>query len=345
MLKTPIIIIACSLVISGCGTMAGAVFLGDFSVFNAKVTGQIAARPASGEAQTLAFDDCMSGEPEGFFGVELVSTNAPAVLRVTEDPIEGTRARITRSGKTATFTAAGCSVLQARIAKTGTKINGTTLLDGEVTVDCRDGDGASYAGIVSFSSCHVSPHAMEVVASLEGGGARTTAQVASAVPIPNHTEVPTLPEPIKSLSVRPHVRIIGAVTGGETVSSAAASSLENARGFLREIGWHVVEDATADIEVEMAYTGHVAFTETPTSLTIIAPSGEDAAITLRSGTEIIDTIPRGPHVVRCDIPARADRLAQCVARVQAWSSARLERLLASSQTLASFAKKRLSRVE
>ena len=154
-----------------------------------------------------------------------------------------------------------------------------------------------------------------------------------------------MPEPTKSLSVRPHVRIIGAVTGAETVSSAAASCLENARGLLREIGWHVVDDATADIEVEMTCTGHVAFTETPTSLTIFAPPGEDAAITLRSGTEIIDTIPRGPHVVRCDMPERADRLAQCAARVQAWLSARLERLLASSQALESFAQKRLSRVD
>jgi hypothetical protein len=158
-------------------------------------------------------------------------------------------------------------------------------------------------------------------------------------------EVPTLPFPIKSLSVRPHVRIIGAVTGGDTVSSAAAISLENARGFFREIGWRIVDDATADIDVELAYTGHVAFTETPTSLTIFAPPGEDAAITLRSGTTIIDTIPRGPHVVRCDMPESADRLAKCAERIQAWSSARLERLLESSQALASFAQKRLSGVD
>jgi hypothetical protein len=45
------------------------------------------------------------------------------------------------------------------------------------------------------------------------------------------------------------------------------------------------------------------------------------------------------------MPERADRLAQCAARVQAWLSARLERLLASSQALESFAQKRLSRVD
>ena len=319
--------------ICGCDPMTAAALRGDMSFFRAKVQGQIVAQSPAGGAQVIAFDDCMSGEGEGFFGVELVSSNAPAVLRVAQDPIEGTRARLARPGATGTL--ASCT--QAVINKTGTQISRTTLLEGKVIVDCRGDDGTTYSGTIAFSSCHSSPHAVEVMAALGVAGMGASAELAAAVPLPEVVDLPRLPLPVSELSVRPHVRVVEAIGSSD---SGARECLEQARTFMHGMGWRVVDDDSADLEVEMGCTGHVTLIETAHTLGIVLPPADGPSITLRAGGQVIDTVAAGPRALRCDMPSSADRTRQCAARARAWKEAQVEGALASSQPLAAFAKSR-----
>ena len=307
--------------------------------FKPRVEGQLASQPPGGASTSMTFDDCQSGEPEGFFGVDLVSREAPAVLRVTRDAIDGTRMRLTRAGgQSVALDAKECSLLQADLDKTGTKINGVTLLQGKVALDCHTPDGASLAGVVSFASCHRSATAGPVVASLSGISLTPDTEMAAATALPDHVDVPSLPAAVRALTVRPRARIVGPTVDGETPAAAEAACLDNARSFCREVGWNVREDGRADLEVEVACSGHVMFRENPTAIEIVLPPTDQPSIVLRSKGAVVDTVPVGPRGLRCDLPGPSEaRTRTCVERAQSYGTARLAGLLAKSPALSAFA--------
>ena len=158
-----------------------------------------------------------------------------------------------------------------------------------------------------------------------------------AVVLPEHTDVPTLPDGLRGLAVRATTHVVGGTLLAEAPGAAQKECLDHARTFLEHIGWRVVEDGTADLEVDMACTGHVTLLDTPTALQIVLPANAGPSITLRANGAVVDTIPRGPNTLRCDLPASADRTPTCAARASEWTSGRLEGLSAASAPLAAFA--------
>jgi hypothetical protein len=117
-------------------------------------SGQVVVRGA-GAPVTESLEICASGEPQGFFGVDLSNEAGDVVLRVAQDPIDGPRARLQRPGaEPARLEQASCSVLTATIEKTGTRNNNVTLLEGQVALDCKLADGTSVVAEARFSRCH-----------------------------------------------------------------------------------------------------------------------------------------------------------------------------------------------
>jgi hypothetical protein len=120
-----------------------------------KIVGHAVTHAPSGQVREVAFDDCASGQSKGFVGVDLISTDGPTLLRIVQDPIEGTRARFARIGTSTVLNAADCSVLDARIARSwwDRSSRGAHDLDGSVKLECRAG-GATYSANATFTSCH-----------------------------------------------------------------------------------------------------------------------------------------------------------------------------------------------
>jgi hypothetical protein len=284
----------------------------------------------------------VSGEPEGFYGVELVSTSGNAALRVAVDPILGTRARLLRAGgESTTLEAKQCTLLNAAIQRTGTRINGVTLLAGKVTVDCTLDDGSNLAGEVKFQSCHRSARGTETVAGL--GTAREEARLASVPLVPEYSVTPEIPANIRALRVHPRARVVGTTVGGESIDTAERACAQSSAAFLRKLGF-AIDDANPDVEVEIACTGHVVFRHTGNNVEIIRPRTDAPSVTVRALGRVIDTVPAGPPIVRCEIEGtQEDRQKLCVERTERMTTARIAGLLGASRSLAAVAEVARSR--
>ena len=117
------------------------------------VSGQIVLEGR--EAFTAPVHFCASGESRGFFGVDLSSADG-TVLRVVSDPIEGTRARLARPGKSAlVMERKSCPLLLANIQKTGGSVDGLANLEGMVALECKGEHGTRLSAEVTFSDCHL----------------------------------------------------------------------------------------------------------------------------------------------------------------------------------------------
>jgi hypothetical protein len=307
----------------------------DMSKLATKVRGQLATRSAAGEVQTASFTDCGSGEPQGFFGVDLVAPGVPEVLRVTQDPIVGTRALLLRPGGSTTFTRAGCQVLDSSVAKSGASMNHVALLEGHVNLACQDENGASYSGNVTFSGCRGSETAAQAVASLQGASA-----LPPAVEVPPHTGRVSLPPALAQLTVRPRAVVVGGAHDAASQAKAAAGCDAVERRLLGHLGLRVVDDESADVEAEMACSGEVTLLEAPTSVTLVFPRPAPPTLTFRSGGQVIETVPTGPPALRCEAPASPERTSRCATSADEWSTARVARALAESPRLVELARRK-----
>jgi hypothetical protein len=176
---------------------------------------------------------------------------------------------------------------------------------------------------------------------------------ADAVPIPEQTDVPPLPAPLRALTVKAIPRALGSdLQPAKGPISPRLQTLcnESARRFGESFGWRVVDDGTADLEVIVPCIGGVDAQGNPVN--VIPTLESDDAIELRwpptdvpqmelrAEGKTVEMIPVGPSHVRCDLPRSADRLFVCQARFDQWSDARIARQLAASPALAAFANKR-----
>ncbi len=109
---------------------------------------------ASGDrlgAFTFAADACSSGQPRGYFGVELTAQGTPGtVLRAIRDPVRGTLLVFERNGgQPLVLSPENCTTLDVQISQTNTRINGVWVMEGRAHADC-----AELKGSVTFSGCH-----------------------------------------------------------------------------------------------------------------------------------------------------------------------------------------------
>lgn len=95
---------------------------------------------------------CASGEPLGFYGVELRDPAVARAVRLVHEPgsealvsVEG----LAGDGRTTALQGDRCAALEVTIKPTGKRLGRVSLVDGSATIDC---DGLR--GSVTFTSCH-----------------------------------------------------------------------------------------------------------------------------------------------------------------------------------------------
>lgn len=113
--------------------------------------------PNSGETSFLP-TVCYSGDRQYFFGVDLKTKSDPLYVRVFQDPVQGTFLKVVSddAGTPAEilFDKSSCSVLKGELQQTRWLVNEIRDISGELEVDCRNGNGNSIKGKVTFIHCH-----------------------------------------------------------------------------------------------------------------------------------------------------------------------------------------------
>ncbi|MBX3128475.1 MAG: hypothetical protein KF718_17270 [Polyangiaceae bacterium] len=102
------------------------------------------------DAVTFAPNDCDSGQPTGYFGVELRGEQAPGIrVRVVQDPVRGPAVVVHNGGSQQSLTAADCELLEVRVRPTNTTVNDVRVLEGSLDARC-----SSLRGRVDFEGCY-----------------------------------------------------------------------------------------------------------------------------------------------------------------------------------------------
>ncbi|MCA9690298.1 MAG: hypothetical protein KC636_11860 [Myxococcales bacterium] len=100
---------------------------------------------------------CYSGEPGGFFGVDLIEgpEGSDRIVRVVEDPIDGAALRINVPGEELSLVVEqdGCRDWDVQLDRTNTRVNYVWNMDGHVEVSCA-GEGVTIDASLAFVGCH-----------------------------------------------------------------------------------------------------------------------------------------------------------------------------------------------
>lgn len=117
------------------------------------------------EAEVAEFDakwhvspnECRSGEPGGFLGVDLVRDgDEETLVRVVADPVDGYQVGTNIPGTDrAVFVSAAdmCEVFDVDVVRTSTRINNIWNVEGHAIVDCVL-PGLTLRVDINFSGCH-----------------------------------------------------------------------------------------------------------------------------------------------------------------------------------------------
>jgi hypothetical protein len=308
------------------------------------VDGQIVAGRNGGREWRLAPVACRSGQPEGFFGVDLASaTPDRGDIRVLRDPIDGPRVRIQRetpSGpETMVLDRSLCSTLDVTIDREGIAFGRVDLLRGSLLLDCQVG-GANIAGTLRFEDCHRSELVNGVQAELDPGHGSAPG---STVHVPDRAPTAVLPPELRGLSVRLEPHIVGVVVGGDTRGHALAMCKKGDAELVREMGWTVAADATLpDMVARFGCTRHVEFSTQGRHVEILVPHDGTPSLELVAAERIVATVPAGATRFSCDSGA-GDPEADCGRRASAMAGARIAAVLAKSGELKAFAEEHARR--
>jgi hypothetical protein len=113
-------------------------------------------RPA--EEIVLTPARCVSGDRWSFFGVDLITADGAAAIRIVIDPIAGPRIRLRLPGAEArppiVLDEARCSTFQADVHHNGWTVNDFRGVDGQLALDCALGADERVRGAVTFRQCH-----------------------------------------------------------------------------------------------------------------------------------------------------------------------------------------------
>lgn len=94
---------------------------------------------------------CHSGEPLGFYGVELRDADVDLAVRLVhppgKDPLISAEDRGS-GGSSTVFTAAQCETLEVEIRRTNKRLGRVSLVDGRATIKCP-----GLQGELDFTSC------------------------------------------------------------------------------------------------------------------------------------------------------------------------------------------------
>lgn len=123
-----------------------------------EIDGTMSAELAEYDASwTVTPNRCLSGEHQGFFGVDLLEGDREdALLRVLLDPVEGYSLGFNIPGEElALFLDAdsGCELFDLEVARQSSRVNEYWNVEGHVLVDCV-GPGIDLHIDVVFAGCH-----------------------------------------------------------------------------------------------------------------------------------------------------------------------------------------------
>lgn len=119
-----------------------------FYLIRTEVAGQLSARF---DASSFEFvpEDCRSGEPYGFVGVDLTNTRGQ-VVRLMNDPVRGTIVLLQApSNQARPVSLSGCEQVDVHIVRTNTTINDVRVFDGRARLTCPD-----LTANLTFEGCH-----------------------------------------------------------------------------------------------------------------------------------------------------------------------------------------------
>ncbi|HJZ89070.1 MAG TPA: hypothetical protein VKN99_28055 [Polyangia bacterium] len=106
----------------------------------------------------LAPDDCESGQPRDFFGVNLWRSDAQSrMVRLVEDPVQGHSVVVMVPGMGdpgLALSRASCTRLEANLSFDTVSEGDGRDLGGWLELECATPDQGSFRGSVSFDHCH-----------------------------------------------------------------------------------------------------------------------------------------------------------------------------------------------
>ncbi len=201
------------------------------------------------------------------------------------------------------------------------------------------------AGLGLWSGCAALPH---------DAHGRQVPFDADAVVLPEHTDAAILPEALRALKVRLVLRYFHSDrVPQDTVIPPALQDACAKTGLARlcSYGWNPVDDASADLVVELACIDSVDAQGRPVNeiqsianddaVELQLPATDLPSAVLRDpNNAVIDTVPTGARHLRCDLPAAPDRMRTCATRLREWDDARVGHGIASSAALAAYARTR-----
>ena len=306
--------------------------------------GTLHVMPREGLSLDLAPRYCRSGQPRAFQGVDLAADgDDPALVRVVEDPIAGTRVRVehARGGAPWVLDAAHCTTLASDVHGTSVAINRVGVVAGVLDLDCTADDGTRVRGAVRFDQCHSSPAADAAIAAIAA-----TREIGTLPAVPDAAVEAPPSRALHALRAAASARVVNDTVGGEAPATASRACLEGSRELLARAGFESVDaSAPHDVDVEFACTGHVTYRSVGGLTEILLPDAGPASVRVRAdGAEIASIAPL-PRTWRCagsgDL---AHREHDCGERLGRFASARIATFLATSPAIASLAARHASAV-
>ncbi len=126
------------------------VILVAFLISSSDVEGELVLSTKGGAETTFIPDDCRSGAPRGFAGVELSGDVPGVVVRLLDDPMQGPRVAVEREhGGLVTYDRDACQTLDVEVEEGNTTTNDVRSLRGSARVQCE-----GVRGKVVFFGCH-----------------------------------------------------------------------------------------------------------------------------------------------------------------------------------------------
>ena len=337
-----VVLLALALVaLTACGCdFAGLMFGVTPSAWQPAARGNVVVRAHDGASWIAAPTTCVSGEPDGFHGVDLVSTDAPrAILRVVSDPMAGLRVRLTAPGVSPMeLDRNWCRTLTGSVDRTNVAINRVPLLAGGLTMDCTAPDGTTIAGRLTFSGCHRSSEAIAAWRAAEAGtSTQEIARIRALPRIPESTAPVALRDDLRGVRVVVRSHLSGALVGGETMASAQTQCTAAARELMGVIGWVPVtsESEPHQLELDLACTGHVELHEVGEVAELVLPPIDGPFMQISAQGRVIESFAPVPRRLRCDaLGTGNERMMRCAQQAKLAGNGRVVGLLNQSAALA-----------
>ncbi len=128
--------------------VGGGIFAIIINVMETEVSGTLSVTRGN-ESFEFVPDDCRSGQPFGFFGVD-VTDQKGQVVRLMNDPVRGPIVMVQRAGGSARpLPLSDCETVEVTVVHTNTTINDVRALDGSARLKCP-----GVRADLSFGNCH-----------------------------------------------------------------------------------------------------------------------------------------------------------------------------------------------